>query len=143
MYPNRYITCSYAARMMCRASAPDAPAQFFKEVVRYYYIAGRLFNRDKVIKSHSVYPNSYITSSYAARMMCRASAPDAPAQFLKSLVRPGNVLLTNCGVSTADRFYLVKSDPRRKPDVRTPESMIKLMLGQMAGLCTPWVCAIS
>jgi hypothetical protein len=35
---------------------------------------------------------------------------------LKSLVKPGNVLLTNCGVSTADRIYPVKSDPRRTPD---------------------------
>jgi hypothetical protein len=50
-------------------------------------------------------------------MMCRASATDAPAQFLKSFVKPGNVLLTNCGVSTADRIYPVKSDPHRKPDV--------------------------
>ena len=32
------------------------------------------------------------------------------------MVKPGNVLLTNCGVSTADHIYLVKTDPHRKPD---------------------------
>ena len=36
---------------------------------------------------------------------------------MKQLVKLGNVLLTNCGVSTADRIYLVKPDPGRFPDV--------------------------
>ena len=112
-----YITRSCAARMMCRASSSDAPTQFFKLVVRHYYIAGTPFTRDKVVWSHFVYSNSYITRSYAATRMCRASALDAPAQFLKPLVKPGNVLLTNCRMSTADRIYLVKTDPHRKPDV--------------------------
>ena len=46
-------------------------------------------------------------------MMCRASACDAPVQFLKPLVKPGNVLLTNCGVSTADCIY---PTPHQKPE---------------------------
>src|ERR1700678_1968676 len=56
--------------------APESPTQLFKQVVRYY-IAGRPFTRDKVIQSHSVYRNSYITSSY----------DDAPMQFFKLVVR--------------------------------------------------------
>ena len=43
----------------------DAP-QLFKQVVRYYYIAGRPFTSENVVHSHSVYPNNYITSTYAA-----------------------------------------------------------------------------
>jgi hypothetical protein len=64
-----------------------------------------------------VYLNSYIISSFAARMMCRVSARDAQVQFLKPLVKSGNVLLTNCGVSIADRIYPVIPEPHRKPDV--------------------------
>src|ERR1700678_3617105 len=56
--------------------APESPTQLFKQVVRYY-IAGRPFTRDKVIQSHSVYRNSYITNSY----------DDAPMQFFKLVVR--------------------------------------------------------
>ena len=44
------------------------------------------------------------------------------------LVKPGNVLLTNCGVSTADRIYPVIPDPRRFPD------------GSTALLPSPFVC---
>ena len=53
--------------------------------------------------------------------MCRASALDAPAQFLN---KPGNVLLTNCGMSTADRIYPLKTDPHRKPDVTSIKCFI-------------------
>ena len=49
--------------------------------------------------------------------MYRASARDDRVQLLKPLVKPGNALLTNCGVSTVDRIYPVKPDPHRKPDV--------------------------
>jgi hypothetical protein len=49
--------------------------------------------------------------------MYRASARDARVQFLQPLVKFGNALLTNCGVSTADRIYPVKPDPHRKPDL--------------------------
>ena len=42
--------------------------------------------------------------------------PDAQVQFLEPFVKSGNVLLTNCGVSTADRIYLVKPDPGLFPD---------------------------
>ena len=106
MYPNNYIIRSFA----------DTPVQFLKPVVRHYNIARRPFTRNKVLQSHSVYPNSYIISSHAARMMCRASAPDVSAQFLKLLVKPDNVLLANCGMSTADRIYPVIPGPRRFPD---------------------------
>src|SRR5271168_5350887 len=30
----------------------------------------------------------------------------------------GNVLLTNCGVSTSDRIYPVKPEPHQKPDAQ-------------------------
>ena len=53
-------------------------------------------------------------------MMCQASASDARVQFLKLLVKPGKVLLTNCGISTAYHIYQVKSDPGRFPDVVLP-----------------------
>ena len=55
----------------------DASTQFFQPAVRHYYIAGRLFTRDKVVQSHSVYPNSYVTDSYI----------DAPMQFFKPVER--------------------------------------------------------
>ena len=126
MYPNSYIKSSYAARMKCQASAPDAWTQLFKQVVSHYYIAWRLFTLDKVVQNHSVYPNSYIISSYAARTMYRASARDDRVQLLKPLVKPGNALLTNCGVSTVDRIYPVKPDPHRKPDV-VPSSVTPLI----------------
>jgi len=119
VYPNSYIVSTYAARMKCQASAPDAWTQLFKQAVRHYYIAARLFTIDKEIQNHSVYPNSYIISSYAVRTMYRASARDARVQFLQALVKSGNALLTNCGVSTADRIYPVKSDPHRKPDAHS------------------------
>jgi hypothetical protein len=46
---------------------------------------GRPFTRDNVVQSYSVYPNSYITSiSYAVRIMCRASAPDASSTILET-----------------------------------------------------------
>jgi hypothetical protein len=64
-----------------------------------------------------MYSNSYITSSYAVSMMCGASAPDARVQFLRPLVKPGKVLLTNCGISIAYRIYLVMPNPGRFPDV--------------------------
>jgi len=73
--------------MICRASAPDAPTQFFQLVVKYYYIAGRPLTGEIVLQSHSVYYNNYIISSYAARMICRASAPDAPTQFFQLVVK--------------------------------------------------------
>jgi hypothetical protein len=87
VYPNSYIASTYAARMKCQASAPDAWTQLFKQVVRHYYIAARLFTGDKVVQNHSVYPNSYIASTYAARMKCQASAPDAWTQLFKQAVR--------------------------------------------------------
>ena len=81
-----YTTC-FLLLLFCflyyRVSVLDALKQFFIPLLRYYYIAGRQFTRDKVVQNHSMYPNGYITSSYAARMMCRASAPDARVQFLK------------------------------------------------------------
>jgi hypothetical protein len=118
VYPNSYITSSYAARLMYWVSAPDAPTQLFKQVVRHYYITGRLFSRDKIVQSYSMYPNSYIMSSYATRMMCWVSVPDTPVQVLKPLVNPGNVLLTNCRVWTADCIYPVKPDLDPSPKIR-------------------------
>ena len=50
-------------------------------------------------------------------MMYGASVHDARVQFLRPLVKPGKVLLTNCGVSIAYRIYLVMPDPGRFPDV--------------------------
>ena len=49
VYSNSYIISSYAARIMCWVSAPDAPMQVFKQEVRHYDITGRLFTRDKVV----------------------------------------------------------------------------------------------
>ena len=89
-------------------------------------VAGRLFTRDKIIQSHSVYPNSYVTSSYAARTMCRASAHDARVQFLKLLVKPCNVLLTNCGVSTSDCIYPVIPDPANSLLVTQGDSPMRM-----------------
>ena len=87
VYYNSYIINPYAARMICRASAPDAPTQFFQLVVKHYYIAGRPLTGEIVLQSHSVYYNKYIISSYAARMICRASVPDAPTQFFQLVVQ--------------------------------------------------------
>src|ERR1700678_2248021 len=77
----RLIACEIsnktdASQMPQLPPAPESPTQLFKQVVRHY-IAGRPFTRDKVIQSHSVHRNSYITSSY----------DDAPTQFFKPVVK--------------------------------------------------------
>jgi hypothetical protein len=65
----------------------DALTQFFKLVVKHYYIAGRPLTRDKAVKTYFLYPNTYIASSYSTRMMRRASASDAQTQFFKPVVK--------------------------------------------------------
>ena len=59
------------------------------------------------------------------------------------LVKPGNVLLTNCGMSTADRIYPVKTDPHRKPDDRpwpalvTQQYVVETVTGESSPTCHP------
>ena len=45
--------------------------------------------------------------------MCQASAPDDPAQFLKPLVKPGNVLLRAVRSGPQDRKW---TENRTEPD---------------------------
>ena len=51
-----------SGRMRLMHEPIDAP-QLFKQVVRYYYIAGGPFTSDNIVHSHSMYPNNYITSN--------------------------------------------------------------------------------
>ena len=70
--------------MICRASAPDDPNSILSTGGKTLLHCRKTVN---IVQSHSMYYNNYIMSSYAARIVCQASAPDAPTQFFQLVVK--------------------------------------------------------